>query len=227
MKRFSVKRLFVLLGVVSATAAIVASSALAGAPVPTTQCKGRGTAERPDHGQPRCSRWCDVLCDRRHRHRQRLGAGRVRSWRSDDRGEREREQRRRFLCVRRPVDHQRQPGYQRFGRHWLPRRQRLQHRRPERGVGQLQLHRQLGTALLGGNSGNEALLVKKNFNHSLNTNALWLEDGGAHGQRQLDHRVTTATTAGRMKGRETGPSPFEQRMSICDIRVSRRSATLR
>jgi hypothetical protein len=38
MMRFSVKRLFVLLGVVGATAAIVASSALAG-PTPTTECK--------------------------------------------------------------------------------------------------------------------------------------------------------------------------------------------
>lgn len=37
MKRFSLKRLFVLLGVVSATVAVVASSALA-APVPTTTC---------------------------------------------------------------------------------------------------------------------------------------------------------------------------------------------
>ncbi len=42
MKRFSVKRLFVLLGVVSATAAVVASSALAG-PTPTTIC----TSELP------------------------------------------------------------------------------------------------------------------------------------------------------------------------------------
>ena len=40
--RFSVKRLFVLLGVVGATAAVVASSAFA-APVPTTTC----TTESP------------------------------------------------------------------------------------------------------------------------------------------------------------------------------------
>ena len=39
MKRFSLKRLFVLLGVVSATAAVVASSAFAG-PTPTTECTG-------------------------------------------------------------------------------------------------------------------------------------------------------------------------------------------
>ena len=116
-----------------------------------------------------------------------------------------------------PVDHQGQPVDQRLGR-----RQRLQ--RPSTPHGQSQVYGNFSYTgnsaglYIGGNSGNEALLVKKNFNHSLNTNALWLEDGRSRSsatRTSRNHRNNSRTNEG------PGNRPFSFRAANEHLRHTR------